>query len=198
LQDQTEGGVIIGGKEIDGPGLDRALVFQSPSLLPWLTALENVLLAARHKTVAMKYMNFVGVAEYASQRPAELSQGTQQRVAIARALSLEPRFLLLDEPFGALDSITRVELQDLLLDLWEREPKTVLLVTHDIDEALYLSDRILLMTDGPESRVGKNLPVTLPRPRSRQQSADHPDYFRLRGEIIAFLEHHSKQFQQAG
>jgi nitrate ABC transporter ATP-binding subunit len=204
LQDRTEGGVIIDGKEIDGPGLDRALVFQSPSLLPWMTALENVLLAVRegHKTrsakdhleIAKKYMELVGITEYADQLPTELSQGTQQRVSIARALSLEPRYLLLDEPFGMLDSITRCELQDLVLDLWEREPKTVLMVTHDVDEALFLSDRILLMTDGPESRVGLNLQVTLPRPRSRRWALENPEYFRLRKEIIGFLEHHSKQF----
>jgi nitrate ABC transporter ATP-binding subunit len=204
LQDRTEGGVIIDGKEIDGPGLERALVFQSPSLLPWMTALENVLLAVRegHKTtsnkdqieIAKKYMELVGITEYADQLPTELSQGTQQRVSIARALSLEPRYLLLDEPFGMLDSITRCELQDLVLDLWEREPKTVLMVTHDVDEALFLSDRILLMTDGPESRVGLNLHVTLPRPRSRRWALENPEYFRLRKEIIGFLQHHSKQF----
>jgi nitrate ABC transporter ATP-binding subunit len=204
LQDRTEGGVIVDGKEIDGPGLERALVFQSPSLLPWMTALDNVLLAARegHKKksaseqrdIALKYMELVGIAEYAKQMPAELSQGTQQRVAIARALSLEPRYLLLDEPFGALDSITRAELQDLVIDIWEREPKTVLMVTHDVDEALFLSDRILLMTDGPESRVGLSLQVTLPRPRNRRWASENPEYFRLRKEVIAFLEHHSKQF----
>jgi nitrate ABC transporter ATP-binding subunit len=206
LLSATEGGVIVDGTEIDGPGLERALVFQSPSLLPWLTTLENVLLAARQahpkqsragqKALAMKYLELVGVAEYASQMPAELSQGTQQRVAIARALSLEPRFLLLDEPFGALDSITRCELQDLLLDLWEQDPKTVILVTHDVDEALYLSDRILLMTDGPESSVGLELKIKLPRPRSRRAAMENPEYFRQRGEVIRFLEHHSKQFAQ--
>jgi ABC-type nitrate/sulfonate/bicarbonate transport system ATPase subunit len=194
LQDRTEGGVIIDGKEIDGPGLDRAFVFQSPCLLPWMSALDNVILASRDRDRAMKYMELVGVAEYADQLPPELSQGTQQRVAIARALSLEPRYLLLDEPFGALDSITRCELQDLVLDLWEREPKTVLMVTHDVDEAIFLCDRILLMTDGPESRVGLNLPVNLPRPRSRRWAMENPEYFRIRKEIIGFLEHHSKQF----
>lgn len=207
LQECTEGGVIVGGREIDGPGLDRALVFQSPSLLPWMTALDNVLLAVRQAhpqksragqhALAMQYLELVGVAGYAAQKPAELSQGTQQRVAIARALSLEPRFLLLDEPFGALDSITRAELQDLLVQLWERDPKTVLLVTHDVDEALYLCDRILLMTDGPESRVGRNLPVPWPRPRSRRCLAEDPEYVRLRAEIMQFLEHHSRQFGQA-
>ena len=142
----------------------------------------------------MHYLELVGVAGYASQTPLELSQGTQQRVAIARALALEPPYLLLDEPFGMLDSITRAELQDLVLELWNQDRKTVILVTHDIDEALFLSDRILLMTDGPESRVGMDLKVSLPRPRSRRAALDNPDFFRLRGEVIRFLEHHSKQF----
>ncbi len=207
LQEPSTGGVILDGKEIDGPGLDRALVFQSPSLLPWMSAFENVLLAAREahprlhsraqKAIAAKYLDLVGVAEYSRQMPSELSQGTQQRVAIARALSLEPRFLLLDEPFGMLDSITRAELQDLVLDLWQAEPKTILLVTHDIDEALYLSDRILLMTDGPESHVGLELNIPLARPRSRRAAIESPEYFRLRGEVIRFLEHHSRQFAQS-
>ncbi len=207
LQDATEGGVTIDGREIDGPGLERALVFQSPSLLPWMSALDNVLLAARQahtklsrkdqRALAEKYLDLVGVAEYAAQLPTELSQGTQQRVAIARAFALEPRFLLLDEPFGALDSITRAELQDLLLDLWTEKPRTVVLVTHDVDEALYLSDRIILMTDGPEARVGLELTINLPRPRGRAELLDNPEYFRLRKEVIQFLEHHSKQFTSA-
>jgi nitrate/nitrite transport system ATP-binding protein len=194
LQERTEGGVIVDGKEIDGPGLERAFVFQSPCLLPWMNALDNVALACRDKERARKYLDFVGVGEYAKQFPPELSQGTQQRVAIARALSLEPRYLLLDEPFGALDSITRCELQDLVLELWEQAPKTVLMVTHDVDEAIFMCDRILLMTDGPESKVGLNLPVNLPRPRSRRWALENPEYFRIRKEIIGFLEHHSKQF----
>src|SRR5258708_6683749 len=204
LMEASEGGVIVDGKEIDGPGLDRALVFQSPSLLPWLTALDNVVMAAtqahprisrgKMRALALRYMEMVGVAEFAQQSPVELSQGAQQRVAIARAFSLEPRFLLLDEPVGALDSIPRYELQDLLLDLWERERKTVILVTHDVDEALYLADRILLMTDGPEANVGRDLQITLPRPRSRRSAVENPEYFRLRAEVIRFLEDHSKQF----
>ncbi len=206
LSQATTGGVIVDGKEIDAPGLERALVFQSPCLLPWLTTLDNVVLAAREahpklnareqKELARKYLNLVGVGEFENTAPTELSQGTQQRVSIARALSLEPRFLLLDEPFGMLDSMTRFELQDLVLDLWEKDRKTCILVTHDIDEALYLSDRILLMTDGPESKVGLELPITLPRPRDRHELAGNKDYYRLRKEVIAFLEHHSKQFQQ--
>ena len=204
LTDATEGGVVVNGREIEGPGLDRALVFQSPSLLPWMTALDNVMLAAaqahpkkshkQRQELAMKYLDLVGVGEFANQMPPELSQGTQQRVSIARAFSIESPYLLLDEPFGMLDSITRAELQDLLLELWSQERKTVVLVTHDIDEAVYLSDRILLMTDGPESRVGMDLQITLPRPRSRRAAIDNPEFFRLRGEVIRFLEHHSKQF----
>ena len=206
LQQATFGGVVIDGREVTEPGLDRGMVFQSPSLLQWMSALGNVLLAARqahakstpaqHKEIAMRYLNWAGVAEFANQLPAELSQGTQQRVAIARALSLEPRFLLLDEPFGMLDSMTRFGLQDLLLELWEKERKTVILVTHDIDEALYLSDRIILMTDGPEARVGLDLAITLPRPRDRRMLTESPEYFRLRGQVIRFLEHNSKQFEK--
>jgi nitrate/nitrite transport system ATP-binding protein len=206
LTDSTEGGVVIDGKEIEGPALDRALVFQSACLLPWLTALQNVMLGvdqAHSKkshsdriALAKKYMELVGVTEYADNMPTELSQGTQQRVSIARALALEPRFLLLDEPFGMLDSITRAELQDLMLDLWEHDRKSVLLVTHDVDEALYLCDRILLMTDGPASKVGLDLKVTLPRPRSRKWAVENPEYFRLRSQIIGFLEDHSRQFAQ--
>lgn len=205
LQDATFGGIVIDGREIDGPGLDRAMVFQSPSLLPSLSALDNVLLAVEqafpsksrkeNRETARRYLELVGIGEYASQQPRELSQGTQQRVAIARAFSMEPRFLLLDEPFGMLDSLTRCELQDLLLELWSTKPRTVVLVTHDVDEALFLSDRIILMTDGPESRVGKEIPVTLPRPRSRAALTELPEYFAMRNEVIDFLESHSKQFQ---
>ena len=206
LQQATFGGVVIDGTEIREPGLDRGVVFQSPSLLPWMSAYENVLLAAReahpqssaaqHEELVMRYLSLVGVDEFARQMPSELSQGTQQRVAIARALSLEPRFLLLDEPFGMLDSMTRFELQDLVMELWEKDQRTVLLVTHDIDEALYLSDRIILMTDGPEARVGVDLAVTLPRPRGRRMATENPDYLRLRNDVIRFLEHHSKQFAE--
>lgn len=205
LQAATLGGVVIDGVEVNEPGLERAVVFQSPSLLPWLTAFENVLLSsaqahpkqtpAAQREIANRYLSLVGVAEFAAELPAALSQGTQQRVAIARALAQEPRFLLLDEPFGMLDSLTRFELQDLVLDLWEKDRKTVIMVTHDIDEALYLCDRIILMTDGPEATVGLDIRVSIPRPRHRQQATAHPEYQRLRDRIIAFLESHSKQFQ---
>lgn len=204
LQQATFGGVCVDGIEIDSPGLDRALVFQSPSLLPWLTAEQNVMLGVEQahterspreqKAIAARYLDLAGVAEFARQHPGELSQGTQQRVSLARALALEPRILLLDEPFGMLDSMTRFELQDLLLELWEKDRKTVLLVTHDVDEAIYLSDRIILMTDGPEARVGLELDITLPRPRDRRALTESQEYFRLRATVIRFLEHHSRQF----
>jgi nitrate ABC transporter ATP-binding subunit len=207
LQRSTFGGIVVDGREVTEPGLERAFVFQSPSLLPWMSALDNVTLAAKQahpklapaqqRELAKKYLEMVGIAEYAGQLPGELSQGTQQRVAIARALSQEPRFLLLDEPFGMLDSLTRFELQDLVLSLWERDRKTVVMVTHDIDEALYLCDRIILMTDGPEARVGLDLHVDVPRPRDRRASTKHPAYTRLRATIIEFLESHSKQFKTA-
>jgi nitrate/nitrite transport system ATP-binding protein len=206
LQNATLGGVVIDGHEIDGPALDRALVFQSPSLLPWLSAIENVILAVRQshpkltakaqREMARKYLELVGITEFADQMPGELSQGTQQRVSIARAFSQEPRFLLLDEPFGMLDSMTRFELQDLVVDLWQQHPKTVVMVTHDVDEALFLSDRIILMTDGPEAKLGIDLKVDLPRPRDRRQLASDARYFELREQVIGFLEHHSKQFAE--
>jgi nitrate ABC transporter ATP-binding subunit len=206
LQEATYGGVCIDGREVTSPGLDRAMVFQTPSLLPWLTTEQNVTLAveqvhnrlstAERKALAGRYLELTGIAEFAQQYPPELSQGTQQRVALARALAVEPRILLLDEPFGMLDSITRFELQDLLLELWEKDRKTVLLVTHDVDEAIYLSDRIILMTDGPEARVGLELPIPLARPRDRRACADSAEYYRLRAEVIRFLEHHSRQFGQ--
>ena len=204
LQESTFGGVIVDGTEVREPGLERAFVFQSPCLLPWLSAFENVLLAASQahpnkpraelRKLVTRYLSLVGIEEFATQLPAELSQGTQQRVALARALSQEPKILLLDEPFGMLDSLTRFELQDLVLDLWEKDRKTVVMVTHDIDEAIYLSDRIILMTDGPEARVGLDLKVGLPRPRCRHAVSQHPTYFDLHAQVIDFLESHSRQF----
>src|SRR5262245_1169497 len=159
LQEASLGGVVIDGREVTGPGADRAVVFQAPALLPWLTAWENVALALASQShrssrrarldAASRYLDLVGVRGDGNQLPAQLSLGTQQCVSLARALSTEPRFLLLDEPFSMLDSLTRLDLQDTLLDVWERAKKIVVMVTHDIDEALYLADRLVLMTDGP-------------------------------------------------
>jgi nitrate/nitrite transport system ATP-binding protein len=197
LADATEGGVIVGGKEVAGPGLDRGVVFQSPALLPWLTARENVQLAVEQvndrsrrerKELADKFLTLVGLSDIADCYPDELSAGMRQRVGIARAFALEPKVLLLDEPFSLLDVITRMELQDELLRLWEGERKTVLMVTHDVDEALLLADRIVLMTNGPTATVGEIVAVPFARPRDRLRIVDDPVYERVRNQLITFLE----------
>jgi nitrate ABC transporter ATP-binding subunit len=200
LQQATEGGVAIHGRAIDAPGPERAVVFQSPSLLPWLNARDNVALAVKEKFPQLgrrqrlahvgHYLDLVGVADAALQMPGELSLGTQQCVSLARALAVEPEFLLLDEPFSMLDSLTRLELQDTLLRAWDRDRKVVVMVTHDVDEALYLADRLILMTDGPAARVGETLRLPFARPRNRHDVLEHPDYYRIRRQIIDFLENH--------
>jgi nitrate/nitrite transport system ATP-binding protein len=198
LNEASEGGVIVAGKEVVGPGLDRGVVFQSPALLPWLTARENVLLAVEQvrecngrkkpREIAEKYLSLVGLNHVADCYPEELSAGMRQRVGIARAFALEPKVLLLDEPFSLLDVITRMELQDELMRLWETERKTVLMVTHDVDEALLLADRIVLMTNGPAATVGEILTVPFARPRVRLTIVDDPLYQEARGQLITFLE----------
>lgn len=206
LNPVTAGGIILAGRELDGPGPDRGVVFQSPSLLPWMTARENVRLAVeqvffsapRHERgqIAEYYLSVVGLADAMDRRPAELSQGMRQRVGIARAFALKPKMLLLDEPFGMLDSLTRYELQAVLLDLWRKNRITTLMVTHDVDEALYLSDRVVCMTDGPAATVGDIVPVRFPRPRERKAVMEHPDYYPLRERLIEFLEIHAHRRKQ--
>jgi nitrate ABC transporter ATP-binding subunit len=206
LERPTYGGVVIDGTEIVGPGAERAIVFQSPCLLPWLSARENVRLAAaqrprattrQQRAAADHYLGLVGVVDEADEAPARLSLGTQQCASLARALALEPRFLLLDEPFSQLDSLTRFELQDILLRVWEESDKTVVMVTHDVDEALYLADRLLLMTDGPEATVGDAFAVPFPRPRRRPSVLAHPEYHGCRRRVIDFLEHHAHQSRRS-
>ena len=194
----TEGVIILAGKELGGPGPDRGVVFQSPSLLPWLTTLENVLLGVdqvfhtaekeERQQIAEYYLTLVGLGDALHKRPGELSQGMRQRVGIARAFALSPKMLLLDEPFGMLDSLTRFELQQVLLDLWGKNQKTALMVTHDVDEALYLSDRVVMMTDGPAAEIGEILEVPFARPRDRKALLADAEYYRLREELIGFLE----------
>ncbi|MEO6569305.1 MAG: ABC transporter ATP-binding protein, partial [Opitutaceae bacterium] len=201
LTDVTAGGVILAGKEVVGAGPDRGVVFQAPCLLPWLTAFENVMLGVdqvyytaaveERRQIAEYYLTLVGLADAMHKKPAELSQGMRQRCGIARAFALSPKMLLLDEPFGMLDSLTRVELQEVLIDLWQRDQKTALMVTHDVDEALFLSDRVVMMTNGPAATVGEILDVKFPRPRSRKQLLEDPEYYRLREELIGFLEERS-------
>ncbi len=201
LSDITGGGIILAGKELAGPGPDRGVVFQSPCLLPWLTAYENVMLGIdqvfytadkdERSQIAEYYLTVVGLGDALHKKPAELSQGMRQRVGIARAFALKPKMLLLDEPFGMLDSLTRYELQEVLIQLWRKNKITALMVTHDVDEALFLSDRIVCMTDGPEAEVGEIIDVSFPRPRERKAVMEHPDYYVLRERLIEFLEIHA-------
>ena len=201
LTDVSSGGVILSGREVVGAGPDRGVVFQAPCLLPWMTAFENVMLGvdqvyytadlAERRQIAEYYLTVVGLADAMHKRPAELSQGMRQRCGIARAFALSPKMLLLDEPFGMLDSLTRYELQEVLLDLWQKDQKTALMVTHDVDEALFLSDRVVMMTNGPAATVGEILEVKFPRPRSRKQLLEDPFYYELREQLIGFLEERS-------
>ena len=198
LNDITGGGMVLAGKELVGPGPDRGVVFQSPCLLPWFTAFENVMLGVdqvfytasktERREIAEYYLHVVGLGDSMHKRPAERSQGMRQRVGIARAFALSPTMLLLDEPFGMLDSLTRVELQEVLIDLWRRDQKTALMVTHDVDEAIFLADRVVMMTNGPAAEVGDILEIKFPRPRDRKALLNDPEYYRLREHLIGFLE----------
>lgn len=192
------GGIVLDGKEVTGAGPDRAVVFQAPSLMPWLTARENVALGvdrvypdatpAERKDVIEYYLHRVGLGNSMHRLAAELSNGMKQRVGIARAFSLSPKLLLLDEPFGMLDSLTRWELQDVLMDVWKRTQVTAICVTHDVDEAILLADRVVMMSNGPNARIGNIMEVDLPRPRSRKALLAHPDYYAYREELLDFLE----------
>ena len=194
LNRASTGGVVIDGREIDGPGTDRGVVFQSATLLPWMSVRDNVGLAldqVRGSSAGApveSYLDAVGLRGLGDRYPRELSAGMQQRVGVARAFALEPRLLLLDEPFSLLDALTRMELQDELMALWERERRTVVMVTHDVDEALLLADRIVLMTNGPSATIGQILDVEFPRPRRRDEILSRPDYFWMRDAVLGFLE----------
>ena len=194
LNRPSTGGIVIDGREIDGPGTDRGVVFQSATLLPWMSVRDNVRLALDQvprgpgTAGADAYLDAVGLRGLGARYPRELSAGMQQRVGIARAFALEPRLLLLDEPFSLLDALTRMDLQDELVALWERTRRTVIMVTHDVDEALLLADRIVLMTSGPSATIGRFLDVEFPRPRRRDEMLARPDYFWMRDAVLAFLE----------
>jgi len=202
----TEGGAILAGREIAGPGPDRGVVFQNHSLLPWLTCFGNVYLAvervfgpvepkAKLKARTQAALELVGLAHALDKLPQEISGGMKQRVGIARALAIEPRMLLLDEPFGALDALTRATLQDELIRIVGATGTTVLMVTHDVDEAVLLSDRVVMMTNGPAATIGDVLEVDLPRPRERLTLAGDARYIRCRKAVLEFL--YRKQFQEA-
>jgi len=193
----SEGVVTLEGKRITKPGPDRMVVFQNYSLLPWRTVRENIALAvnavmkdtpaAERKTIVEKHIDMVGLRPHADKPPAMLSGGQKQRVAIARALAIRPKLLLLDEPFGALDALTRGNLQEQLMRICEENQVTAVMVTHDVDEAVLLSDRIVMLTNGPESKIGSILEVDIPRPRKRMEVVEHPSYYSLRSEMIYFL-----------
>jgi nitrate/nitrite transport system ATP-binding protein len=193
----TSGTVKLQDRLITEPGPDRMMVFQNYCLLPWLTAYENVYLAvdsvypdrspAEKKSIVREHLNMVGLNESSDKKPGQLSGGMKQRVAIARALSIKPQVLILDEPFGALDAITKEELQDELLTIWTDNPITVLMITHDIDEALYLADRLVMMTNGPAAKIGEVIDIPFGRPRDREEIMASNTYIELRNYALDFL-----------
>ena len=198
LNEISKGAIILDGKHVTEANPERAVVFQAPSLFPWLTAKQNVAIGAdrvypnasqaERQDVVEYYLERVGLADAMDKPASDLSNGMKQRVGIARAFALSPKLLLLDEPFGMLDSLTRWELQEVLMEVWSRTKVTAICVTHDVDEAVLLSDRVVMMTNGPRATIGKIMDVNLPRPRSRKALLEHPDYYDYRAEVLQFLE----------
>ena len=197
FEEPTSGVVVLDGKEVTKPGLDRMVVFQSFALMPWLTAGDNVRLAVRAanrdwtpaqvEEHTSKYLSMMGLEGAENKRPAYLSGGMRQRVGLARAFSVQPKVMLLDEPFAQIDALTRGVIQDELIRMWNASGSTIFMVTHDVDEAILLSDRIALMSNGPEAEVAELLEVDIPRPRSREKMIDTPEYMQLRSRILHFL-----------
>ena len=204
LEPASEGYVFVAGREIRGPSLDRAVIFQSHALLPWLTVMGNIAFAvnsrwpgrdgAATRAHCQKYIDLVNLTGSEKKRPAELSGGMKQRVGIARALAIEPRMLLMDEPFSALDALTRGMLQEEVLRICAETRQTVFMITHDVDEAILLADRIVLMTNGPRAKIAEIVLNTLPRNRSRHDLHRHPHYYRIRNHLIEFLVDRSRAF----
>jgi nitrate/nitrite transport system ATP-binding protein len=205
LDRPTHGGVILDNKEITGPGLDRAVIFQSHALLPWLSVRDNIRLAVRARFPELKgpaaakrcetYVDLVGLTGSEDRKPSQLSGGMKQRVGIARALAIEPRMLLMDEPFSALDALTRGTLQDETLRICRTTGQTTFMITHDIDEAILLADKIVLMTNGPRAKVCEIVVNTLPRDRSRHDVHRHPHYYPIRNHLIEFLVNRAAEFR---
>ena len=203
LTEVSDGGITLDGREVVAAGPDRGVVFQAPNLLPWLTARENVALGvdrvyphaspAERRDTTEYYLARVGLSGALDKRAHELSNGMKQRVGLARAFALSPKLLLLDEPFGMLDALTRWELQEVLMEIWQRTRVTAICVTHDVDEAILLADRVVMMTNGPRARIGKVMNVHLPRPRTRKALVEHPDYYAYREELMTFLEEHERR-----
>jgi nitrate/nitrite transport system ATP-binding protein len=203
LEKATSGSVQLEGKEIRKPGAERMVVFQNYSLLPWLTVRENIRLAVdevmrtapagQKKRIVNEHLSMVNLMQAADKYPDEISGGMKQRVGIARALATRPKMLLMDEPFGALDALTRGMLQRQVLEIWEGQRQAVMMITHDVDEAIYMSDRIVLMTNGPAATIGEILKVPFPHPRDRHQLRDSKEYYELRNHALDFLERHFSQ-----
>jgi nitrate/nitrite transport system ATP-binding protein len=205
LTDVSEGDIVLDGRVVATAGPDRGVVFQAPNLLPWLTAWENVALGVERvfphasngerRDIIQYYLERVGLGDSMDRRASDLSNGMKQRVGLARAFALSPKLLLLDEPFGMLDALTRWELQEVLMDVWKRSKVTAICVTHDVDEAILLADRVVMMTNGPNARIGKILQVDLPRPRSRRALLEHSRYYEYRSEVLGFLEEYEHERQ---
>jgi len=195
----TDGEVRVQGKRITKPGPDRMVVFQNYALLPWRTAFENIYLAvhavspnkpqAEKRAIVREHLAMVGLTEAADKKPPQMSGGMRQRVSIARALAIRPQVLILDEPFGALDAITKEELQEELLKIWNDHRCTVLMITHDIDEALFLADRLVMMTNGPAAKIGEVMEIPFSRPRDRARIMEDPQYYKLRNHALDYLFH---------
>ena len=207
LTPATAGEVLVGGKPVRGPGPDRGVIFQNYALLPWLTVEENLLFAletvapgkgkAHYKQVAEQYMTLVNLGAAAKRYPKELSGGMKQRVGIARAFAIDPQILLMDEPFGALDALTRAFLQDEVERIWEQQRKTCVLITHDIDEALLLADQVVLMTKGPAAGIAEVIDVPLSRPRDRETVVNDPEFLKLRNRLLAHLTRQTREIETA-
>lgn len=207
LDQASDGVVVMDGREVSGPSLDRGVIFQNHSLLPWLSVLSNISFAVRSRwpswpksqvlAHARKYIELVGLKGSEDRKPSQLSGGMRQRVGIARAFAISPKLLLMDEPFGALDALTRGMIQDELIDIWSQTQQTVFMITHDVDEAILLADRILLMTNGPYARVAESVKVSIERPRDRTTIVHHPGYYAIRNYLVDFLVQRSKELSGA-
>jgi nitrate/nitrite transport system ATP-binding protein len=207
LEEASEGYVFVGGREVNGPSLDRAVIFQSHALMPWLTVMGNIAFAVKSRwpdwtrekihAHCQQYIDLVNLTGASTKRPAELSGGMKQRVGIARALAIQPKTLLMDEPFSALDALTRGVLQEEVLRICAETRQTVFMITHDVDEAILLADKIVLMTNGPRAKIAEIVVNTMPRSRTRHDLHKHPHYYRIRNHLIDFLVDRSRAFGES-